>query len=93
MKSVVDEVVERVHYLLGENNYALHEPVFCQIDRDFIEHCITSSFVSSVGPFVNQFEQEICKFTGAKFAIATVNGTSALHLALKVSGVGADDEV
>ena len=93
MTSIADEVVDRVHSLLSGNNYALHEPVFSDIDRNFIEQCIASSFVSSVGPFVKQFEQEICTFTGAKFAIATVNGTSALHLALKVAGVEADDEV
>lgn len=93
MTSIADEVVNRVHYLLSGNNYALHEPVFSDIDRNFIEQCIASSFVSSVGPFVKQFEHEICTFTGAKFAIATVNGTSALHLALKVAGVEADDEV
>jgi perosamine synthetase len=93
MKSVADKVVERVHHLLGRNKYALHEPVFCEIDRDFIERCIASSFVSTVGPFVNQFEQAICEFTGAKYAIATVNGTSALHLALWVAGVRMGDEV
>ena len=93
MTSLADKIIDRVYSLLGRNNYALHEPIFCNKDRDFISECLDSSYVSSVGPFVNQFEEEICKFTGAKFAIATVNGTSALHLALKVAGVEADNEV
>ena len=55
--------------------------------------CIDSNFVSSAGDGISKFEQKIAEFTGAKFAVATVNGTSALHLALKAVGVKKDDEV
>ncbi|EDP73501.1 LegC family aminotransferase, partial [Hydrogenivirga sp. 128-5-R1-1] len=54
---------------------------------------IRSTFVSSVGEYVNEFERKIAKYTGAKFAVATVNGTSALHTALLLSGVKEGDEV
>ena len=51
------------------------------------------TYVSSVGPYVEQFESEIAKYTGSKYAVATTNGTSGLHLALKVAGVCQGDEV
>ncbi len=49
--------------------------------------------MSSVGEFVSRFEQMCVEYTGAKFAVATVNGTAALHIALKLAGVRRDDEV
>ena len=55
--------------------------------------CIDSTFVSSVGKYVDQFEQMVANYTGAKYAIAAVNGTAALHIALVLSGVGQEDEV
>jgi len=71
----------------------LHAPVFNGNEKKYLEECIDSTFVSSVGKFVDQFELEIAKYTGAKKAVACVNGTSALHLALKLVGVEHDDEV
>lgn len=71
----------------------LHEPKFVGNEKAYVIDCIDSTFVSSVGKYVDRFEQEMAKYTGAKYAVATVNGTAALHIALKLAGVGPDDEV
>src|SRR5215467_2229300 len=59
----------------------------------YIKECLDTNWVSSVGPFVDRFESEIASRTGTRFAVATVNGTAALHVALMVAGVKPDDEV
>jgi perosamine synthetase len=71
----------------------LHEPRFVGNEKKYINECIDTTFVSSVGKFVPQFEEMIAEFTGAKHAIATVNGTSALHISLLLSNVKPGDEV
>ena len=71
----------------------LHEPRFVGNEKKYLNECIDSTFVSSVGKFVDQFEADVAKFTGAKYAIATVNGTAALHIALLMAGVKQNDEV
>lgn len=76
-----------------DNFIALHEPRFRGNEKAYLNQCIDSTFVSSVGRFVNNFEEEISKYTGAKYAIATVNGTSALHTSLILANVTKDDEV
>jgi len=71
----------------------LHEPYFGGNEKKYVLDCIESTFVSSVGKYVDRFEEMIKDFTGAKYAIATVNGTSALHIALKLAGVREGDLV
>jgi aminotransferase in exopolysaccharide biosynthesis len=71
----------------------LHEPRFVGNEREYVIDAIDSTFVSSVGKYVNLFEKMMCEITGAKYAIATVNGTNALHLALILAGVKNGDEV
>ena len=71
----------------------LHEPVFFGNEKKYLIECIDSTFVSSVGKFVDQFESMISEFTGAKYAVAIVNGTAALHIALELVGVRPQDEV
>ena len=71
----------------------LHEPVFFGNEKKYLNECIDSTFVSSVGKFVDQFEQMIAEYTSAKYAIATVNGTAALHIALKLVGTDENSEV
>ncbi len=71
----------------------LHEPKFVGNEKAYVIDCIDSTFVSSVGKYVDRFEQLMAEYTGAKYAIATVNGTAALHIALKLVGVNQDDEV
>ncbi|WP_109098912.1 LegC family aminotransferase [Aquimarina sp. AU58] len=71
----------------------LHAPIFMGNEKKYLNECIDSTFVSSVGKFVDQFEADIAKFTGAKHAIATSNGTAALHMGLLMAGVNPNDEV
>ncbi len=78
---------------LDKDFIALHEPVFIGNDRKYVLDAIDSTFVSSVGSYVNRFEEMMIEITGAKHAIAIVNGTNALHMALMLANVQRDDEV
>lgn len=71
----------------------LHAPYFGGNEKKYLMDTIDSTFVSSVGAYVNRFEEMMAEITGAKYAIATTNGTGALHLAMIVAGVSAGDEV
>lgn len=71
----------------------LHEPRFVGNEKKYLNDCIDSTFVSSVGKYVDTFEKEFAKKVGSKYAIATVNGTSALHISLLMADVKSDDEV
>ena len=71
----------------------LHEPRFNGNEKKYVLDCIDSTFVSSVGKYVDQLEKMVSDYTGAKYAIATVNGTAALHIALLLSGVSENTEV
>lgn len=71
----------------------LHEPRFVGNEKKYINECIDSTFVSSVGKFVDRFEEMIAEYVGVKYAVATVNGTSALHISLLLAGVSEDSEV
>jgi perosamine synthetase len=71
----------------------LHEPRFIGNEKQYVNDAIDSTFVSYVGEYVNRFERMMCELTGANFAVATVNGTSALHVALRLVGVCSDTEV
>lgn len=71
----------------------LHAPYFGGNEKKYLNECIDSTFVSSVGAFVDQFEREIAHYTGAQYAVACVNGTNALHVSMLVAGVKAQDEV
>lgn len=62
-------------------------------EATYIQECLTTNFVSSVGPFVGRFERMISEYMGARHAVATVSGTAALHIALLVAGVQPEDEV
>ena len=87
-------VIEFIRRLYKTEKFIpLHEPRFFGNEKKYLLECVDSTFVSSVGKFVDQFESMICEFTGARYAIATVNGTAALHIALKLVGVDSGDEV
>jgi perosamine synthetase len=79
--------------VVGHGSVALHEPDFGGREWLYLKECLDSSFVSSVGKFVDRFESDLASYTGARHAIAVVNGTAALHIALKLAGVRTDDEV
>ncbi|MDX5300419.1 MAG: aminotransferase class I/II-fold pyridoxal phosphate-dependent enzyme, partial [Gammaproteobacteria bacterium] len=86
-------LIQQVRAMYGEGAVPLHRPVFEGNERQYVVDCIDSNFVSSVGAKVSEFEQRTATYTGAKYAIATVNGTAALHVALQLAGVKRDDEV
>ncbi|WFP48596.1 LegC family aminotransferase [Methylomonas sp. EFPC3] len=71
----------------------LHEPRFAGNEKRYLNDVIDSTFVSSVGPYVSEFERKIAEYCGAKHAVATVNGSAALHIALLLTGVEPGDEV
>ena len=71
----------------------LHEPFFSGKEREYILDAIDSTFVSSVGEYVNRFERMMAELAGTKYAVALVNGTSALHMALILAEVKSEDEV
>ncbi|AHM58418.1 putative PLP-dependent enzyme possibly involved in cell wall biogenesis [Flammeovirgaceae bacterium 311] len=77
----------------GQDFIPLHEPRFVGNEKKYVADAIDSTFVSSVGAYVNRFEEMMQEITGAKYAVATVNGTAALHMALLVAGVKQGDEV
>ncbi|MGX4803491.1 LegC family aminotransferase [Bradyrhizobium guangdongense] len=88
-------IVASVRGLLGEAKapIALHEPDFAGQEWNYVKDCIDTGWVSSVGSYVDRFERQISDFTGCGHAIATSNGTSALHICLLLAGVVAGDEV
>jgi len=90
---VVNDVLSSLLSVLGEKPAALHEPCFAGNEWSYIKECLDSNFVSSVGNFVNRFENDLAAYTGARYAVAVVNGTAALHVALNLAKVQAQDEV
>jgi len=83
----------RSYYDIPEAFIPLHEPRFVGNDRKYVMDAIDSTFVSSVGKYVDRFEEMVRDYTGAKYAIATTNGTSALHMSLILAGVKKDELV
>ena len=88
-----ERIVASLADVLGDGKHALHEPSFMGEELQCLKECISSTYVSSVGPFVDRFEKAIAEYTGSRRAVAVVNGTSALQVALQLAGVKAGDEV
>ncbi len=86
-------IVDFIRGIYGQDFVPLHRPVFEGHEKQYLIDCIDSNFVSSAGERIAVFEQQVASFTGAKYAVATVNGTAALHAALQLVGVRRDDEV
>ena len=78
---------------MPEGQIILHDPRFIGNERKYLIDAMDSNFVSSVGEYVSKFEKAVIDYTGAKYAIAAVNGTSALHISLLLAGVEKDEEV
>jgi perosamine synthetase len=87
------DIVLAIKSVVGDGPLTLHEPRFKGNEWVYLKECLDSTFVSSVGKFVDRFEDDLANFTGAKRAVAVVNGTAALHVALRLAGVEAGDEV
>ena len=95
-KTIANEISNLLLNTYSKDNeeiIGLHEPSFSYIDKKYIEQCIASGMVSTIGTFVEDFEELIASYTGAKYVVATVNGTAALHLALIVSELPIGSEI
>ncbi len=94
MQPDVQKIVAAVRRVVGDApSVALHEPHFAGHEWAYVKDCIDTGWVSSVGAYVSQFEKKLAEYCGVEHAIAVVNGTAALHLALIVAGVRPGDEV
>lgn len=89
----VERIVQAIRKVVGEGNVVLHEPCFAGNEWRYLKDCLDSTFVSSVGRYVDRFEADLAAFTGVRHAVAVVNGTAALHVALQLAGVQTGDEV
>ena len=87
------EFANNIKGLYKKDFVPLHEPTFNEKELEFVTDCVKTGWVSSVGAYVTRFEEELAEFVGVKRAVAVVNGTAALHIALKIAGVEAEDEV
>ena len=89
-----NDIVKFIHELFGTEGFIpLHAPLFIGNEKKYLNECIDTTFVSSVGKFVDRFEEEVANYTGAKKAVVCVSGTNALHMAIMLAGVEQDDEV
>ena len=91
--SLPEDITNAIQNAIGKQSAELHEPRFSGNESKYVQQCIDSNFVSSVGKFVDRFENELAEYTGAKYAVAVVNGTAALHISLLIAGVKPGDEV
>ena len=88
------KITDFIHDLYGAKDFVpLAVPVFIGNEKKYLNECIDTTFVSSVGKFVDRFEEETAEYTGAKRAVVCVSGTNALHMSLMLAGVQRDDEV
>ena len=89
-QEIISFIKEHFH---NQDKIALHQPHFGGKEKEYLNECIDSTYVSSVGPFVDRFERDITKFSGTNYAVAVVNGTAGLQVALQLVGVQNNDEV
>lgn len=86
-------IVAVIREVIGPQPAVLHEPCFAGNEWRYLKECLDSTFVSSAGKFVDRFEALLAEYTGARHAVAVMNGTAALHVALRLAAVGPGDEV
>lgn len=90
----ISEVINFIKSLYKTDEFIpLHEPKFIGNEKKYLNDCINSTFVSSIGKFVEEFEKKIAKYTGTKYAVSTNSGTSALHISLILADVDSSSEV
>ncbi|MFT3858161.1 MAG: LegC family aminotransferase [Aquabacterium sp.] len=92
-QDLASQIVQAIRSVVGPQPAALHQPCFMGNEWTYLKDCLDSTYVSSVGAFVDRFEAELASHVGARHAVAVVNGTAALHVALKLAGVCPGDEV
>jgi perosamine synthetase len=86
-------ILDTIRGVTGPGSIALHEPCFGGNEWAYVKECLDSSYVSSVGPFVDRLERDLADYTGARRAIAVANGTVALQVAMRLGGVEPGNEV
>ncbi|HWA70574.1 MAG TPA: LegC family aminotransferase [Rhizomicrobium sp.] len=91
--NLADKITAAIRSVTGPGRVGLHEPLMAGNELAYLKDCIDTNYVSSVGAYVDRFEADLAAYTGAARAVAIVNGTAALHLALMLAGVEAGDEV
>ena len=87
INDIPNQVFESICSVVGRKPIGLHEPKFSGNEWKYLKDCLDSTFVSSIGKYVEKFERLLENYTGAKYAVAIVNGTSALHLSLLLAGI------
>ena len=92
-ENVVKELLKILSELNLERKKGIHEPYFNKKESVCVQKSVNSTYVSTVGGFIKKFENEVKKFTNSKYAVATVNGTSALHISMMTLGIGPNHEV
>ena len=94
-KLKLNSILETLRSCLPDDrsSIALHEPVFQGNEWDYVKQCLDTNWVSSVGKFVDKFENQLAEYTGVKRAVVVVNGTAALHIALLLANIEPGDEV
>ena len=94
MHNLANTIKQKLQSVINEDNFTpLHAPIFEGNEIKYVTDCIESNFVSSVGEYVNRLEEMLQNYTGAKYAVVTVNGTAALHVSLILCDVVREDEV
>lgn len=94
IEATTQDLIDFIKFQFNTDSFIpLHEPCFNGNEKKYVLDSIESTFVSSVGKYVDKFEELVANYTGAKYAIATVNGTAALHISLLLAGVTANTEV
>lgn len=93
MESSYKKITDFIHDLYGAPEVPLHAPCFIGNEKKYLAECVDTTFVSSVGQFVDRFEEKMAQYTGAARTVTCVNGTNAMHLALLLVGVARGDEV
>lgn len=89
-----EKIIEFIKELYNNNDFVpLSVPKFVGNEKKYLNECVDTTFVSSVGQFVDRFEKDMAAYTGAKRAVVCVSGTNALHMAMMLAGVERDDEV
>ena len=90
---IAEEILYALKIAIGDKSAPLHEPCFLGNEWRYVKDCLDTSYVSSIGKYVEEFEKRLSEYTGSPHVIAVVNGTAALHISLLLAGVEPGDEV
>src|SRR3954468_20516306 len=88
-----ENILAALRSVIPEGSASLHDPEFRANEWKYVKECLDTGWVSSVGKFVDRFEADLARITGAKRAVTVANGTAALHMCLKLAQVEPKDEV